>query len=141
MVVVNVSIELPNTWESLAGSRARPCSKRSNTGYLVAVRRCCYALSRDLADYKQALRRIKFEELFYFKINLQVLKAENKSETNGQVIAYDEHAVADQIAALPFPLTTAQRAQFRGNSGRYALRCSHEPSFARRCGLWEDCYC
>ncbi|MDY5634861.1 MAG: ATP-dependent DNA helicase RecG [Streptococcus orisratti] len=64
---------------------------------------------RDLADYKQALRRIKFEELFYFQMNLQVLKAENKSETNGQVIAYDGHAVADQIAALPFPLTTAQK--------------------------------
>lgn len=64
---------------------------------------------RDLADYKQALRRIKFEELFYFQMNLQVLKAENKSEANGQVIAYDGHAVADQIAALPFPLTTAQK--------------------------------
>ena len=64
---------------------------------------------RDLADYKQALRRIKFEELFYFQMNLQVLKAENKSETNGQVIAYDGHAVADQIAVLPFPLTTAQK--------------------------------
>ena len=40
---------------------------------------------KDLAEYKQALRRIKFEELFYFQMNLQVLKAENKSETNGDV--------------------------------------------------------
>ena len=45
---------------------------------------------KDLAEYKQALRRTKFEELFYFQMNLQVLKAENKSETNGLAIAYDE---------------------------------------------------
>ena len=31
---------------------------------------------KDLAEYKQALRRIKFEELFYFQMQLQTLKSE-----------------------------------------------------------------
>ena len=64
---------------------------------------------KDLAEYKQALRRIKFEELFYFQMNLQVLKAENKSETNGLAIAYDEVKIKAKIAELPFPLTEAQQ--------------------------------
>ena len=64
---------------------------------------------KDLAEYKQALRRTKFEELFYFQMNLQVLKAENKSETNGLAIAYDEAKIKAKIAALPFPLTEAQQ--------------------------------
>lgn len=63
---------------------------------------------KDLAEYKQALRRIKFEELFYFQLNLQVIKQENKSETNGLAIAYDEQAVKAQVEALPFSLTAAQ---------------------------------
>ena len=33
---------------------------------------------KDLAEYKQALRRIKFEELFYFQMQLQTLKSENE---------------------------------------------------------------
>ena len=55
---------------------------------------------KDLAEYKQALRRIKFEELFYFQMNLQVLKAENKSETNGLAISYDEVKIKPRL--LPF---------------------------------------
>lgn len=64
---------------------------------------------KDLAEYKQALRRIKFEELFYFQMNLQALKADNKSEANGLMIAYDEQKVADKIASLPFDLTGGQK--------------------------------
>lgn len=63
---------------------------------------------KDLAAYKQALRRIKFEELFYFQLNLQVLKSENKSETNGLAIAFNQSAVSDKIKGLPFSLTGAQ---------------------------------
>ncbi|WP_242258408.1 ATP-dependent DNA helicase RecG [Streptococcus thoraltensis] len=63
---------------------------------------------KDLAAYKQALRRIKFEELFYFQLNLQVLKAENKSETSGLAINFDQSMVDEKIKALPFPLTGAQ---------------------------------
>lgn len=64
---------------------------------------------KDLAEYKQALRRIKFEELFYFQMNLQALKADNKSEANGLAIAFDEKKVAEKIAALPFALTGGQK--------------------------------
>lgn len=63
---------------------------------------------KDLAEYKQALRRIKFEELLYFQLQLQVLKQANKSETSGLAIAYDEDKVQDKMASLPFPLTEAQ---------------------------------
>ena len=52
---------------------------------------------KGLAEYKQALRRTKFEELFYFQMNLQVLKAENKSETNGLAIAYDKAKIKAKI--------------------------------------------
>ncbi|MGT2637615.1 ATP-dependent DNA helicase RecG [Streptococcus ratti] len=64
---------------------------------------------KDLAEYRQALRRIKFEELFYFQLNLQILKADNKTESNGLVIAYDRTKIASKIAELPFPLTGAQK--------------------------------
>lgn len=64
---------------------------------------------KDLAEYKQALRRIKFEELFYFQMNLQALKAENKSESNGLAMAFDNKEINEKIEALPFPLTVAQK--------------------------------
>ncbi|SDB37399.1 ATP-dependent DNA helicase RecG [Streptococcus henryi] len=64
---------------------------------------------KDLAEYKQALRRIKFEELFYFQMNLQALKAENKSESNGLAMAFDDKEINEKIEALPFPLTVAQK--------------------------------
>ncbi|MDY3024264.1 MAG: ATP-dependent DNA helicase RecG [Streptococcus hyovaginalis] len=68
---------------------------------------------KDLADYKQALRRIKFEELFYFQLNLQVLKAENRSESNGLAMAFDQTAISQKVAQLPFPLTGAQKRSLR----------------------------
>ena len=39
---------------------------------------CIRDSPKDLAEYKQALRRIKFEELFYFQMQLQTLKSENR---------------------------------------------------------------
>ncbi|WP_164683721.1 ATP-dependent DNA helicase RecG [Streptococcus hyointestinalis] len=64
---------------------------------------------KDLAEYKQALRRVKFEELFYFQMNLQVLKARRKSDQHGLAIAYDEEKLAAKEASLPFSLTGAQK--------------------------------
>lgn len=64
---------------------------------------------KDLAEYKQALRRVKFEELFYFQMNLQVLKARRKSDQHGLAIAYDEEKLAVKEASLPFSLTGAQK--------------------------------
>lgn len=63
---------------------------------------------KDLAEYKQALRRTKFEELLYFQMQLQSIKVANKSETSGLVISYDKAKVIEKIADLPFPLTDAQ---------------------------------
>ncbi|HFU4012446.1 TPA: ATP-dependent DNA helicase RecG [Streptococcus suis] len=65
---------------------------------------------RDLDEYKQALRRVKFEELFYFQLNLQVLKVENKAESNGLAIPYQRSLVEEKIAGLPFALTEAQQS-------------------------------
>ncbi|MGT2888124.1 ATP-dependent DNA helicase RecG [Streptococcus didelphis] len=61
-----------------------------------------------LADYKAALRRIKFEELFYFQMNLQVLKYANKQASSGLTISYQEEELKDKLAQLPFRLTNAQ---------------------------------
>lgn len=63
---------------------------------------------KDLQEYRQALRRIKFEELFYFQLRLQVLKAENKKQTNGLAIAYQADALKEMMGRLPFELTQAQ---------------------------------
>lgn len=43
---------------------------------------------KDLTEYKQALRRVKFEELFYFQIQLQVLKSESKNASQGLAILW-----------------------------------------------------
>ena len=63
---------------------------------------------RDLAEYKQAVRRVKFEELFYFQMQLQVLKHETKDVSQGLAIPWQEKMLAQKKAALPFSLTEAQ---------------------------------
>lgn len=62
----------------------------------------------NLEEYRQALRRIKFEELFYFQLQLQLLKAGNRDVSNGLMIEYDLNKVNRQIEKLPFELTAAQ---------------------------------
>ena len=64
---------------------------------------------KDLAQYRQALRRIKFEELFYFQMNLQLLKAADKAESSGIAVKYDEKRLEQKFAELPFSLTEAQK--------------------------------
>ena len=63
---------------------------------------------KDLAEYKQALRRVKFEELFYFQMQLQVLKMETKDVSNGLALAWQEEKLKEKKSQLPFPLTGAQ---------------------------------
>ena len=63
---------------------------------------------RDLAEYKQALRRIKFEELFYFQMQLQVLKCETKDVSQGLIIPWQADLLEKKKATLPFELTAAQ---------------------------------
>lgn len=68
---------------------------------------------KDLKDYQQALRRVKFEELFYFQMSLQVLKESSKDQGNGLLIPYKEQDLAQKIASLPFPLTSAQERSLK----------------------------
>ncbi|MCF1285189.1 ATP-dependent DNA helicase RecG [Streptococcus sinensis] len=63
---------------------------------------------KDLAEYKQALRRVKFEELFYFQMQLQVLKQETKDVSQGLALSWQEKMLAQKKAELPFALTEAQ---------------------------------
>lgn len=58
--------------------------------------------------YKQALRRLKFEELLYFQLNLQRLKSMDREGGNGLLIRYDRKKIDEKIKTLPFTLTSAQ---------------------------------
>ena len=63
---------------------------------------------KNLEEYKQALRRVKFEELLFFQLQLQVLKEENRSVGQGIVLDWDEKKLKTLQASLPFSLTEAQ---------------------------------
>lgn len=63
----------------------------------------------DMAAHKQALRRVKFEELFMFQLKLQALKHKEKSGRAGLQVEFDEREVEDKIFELPFELTGAQK--------------------------------
>ena len=63
---------------------------------------------KDLEEYKQALRRVKFEELLFFQLQLQVLKEENRSVGQGIVLDWDEKKLKALQAKLPFTLTEDQ---------------------------------
>lgn len=63
---------------------------------------------KGLSEYRQALRRIKFEELFYFQMQLQVLKMESKDASNGLSIDWQKTLLQEKKKQLPFSLTEAQ---------------------------------
>ena len=63
---------------------------------------------KDLEEYKQAFRRVKFEELLFFQLQLQVLKEENRSVGQGIVLDWDKKKLKALQAKLPFTLTEAQ---------------------------------
>ncbi|MGT2765428.1 ATP-dependent DNA helicase RecG [Streptococcus intermedius] len=64
---------------------------------------------KDLAEYKQAVRRVKFEELFYFQMQLQVLKRESKDVSHGFAIPLRDDLLEKKLSLLPFELTDAQK--------------------------------
>ena len=64
---------------------------------------------KDLTEYKQALRRVKFEELFYFQMQLQVLKSESKNASQGLAIPWRDDLLEKKLTLLPFELTAAQK--------------------------------
>ena len=68
---------------------------------------------KDLEEYKQALRRVKFEELLFFQLQLQVLKEENRSVGQGILLDWDEKKLKALQASLPFALTEAQERSLK----------------------------
>lgn len=62
----------------------------------------------DEAAHHQALRRMKFEELFYFQLKLHALRLKDKSLAFGLTIKIEEQLLAAKISQLPFALTHAQ---------------------------------
>ena len=67
----------------------------------------------DEAAHHQALRRMKFEELFYFQFKMQLLRLKDKHMARGLTIAFDKAALLEKIKTLPFPLTGAQKQSLR----------------------------
>ena len=67
----------------------------------------------DEARHKQALRRIKFEELFYFQLKLQSLRYKDKMIQKGLDITYDEKLVTNKKKSLKFDLTKAQEKSLK----------------------------
>lgn len=67
----------------------------------------------DEAEHHQALRRMKFEELFAFQLRLQVLRQKEKVLTQGLAIKYNAAQVSDKIQHLPYQLTKAQASSLK----------------------------
>ncbi|MCJ1994473.1 ATP-dependent DNA helicase RecG [Lactococcus piscium] len=67
----------------------------------------------DESAHHQALRRMKFEELFYFQLKLQALRLKDKALAFGLTIKIDEQLLAVKISRLPFTLTGAQSQSLR----------------------------
>ncbi|MFK5277460.1 DEAD/DEAH box helicase, partial [Lactococcus lactis] len=62
----------------------------------------------DMEAHKQALRRVKFEELFMFQLKLQALKNKEKSGRAGLEVVFEQGEIDQKISELPFELTGAQ---------------------------------
>ena len=88
---------------------------------------------KDLAEYKQALRRIKFEELFYFQMQLQTLKSENRVQGSGLDLNWSQGKVTAVKESLPAP-DSSSRKEFAGNFNRHEVGPPHESSPTRGCG-------
>ncbi|MFC4653081.1 ATP-dependent DNA helicase RecG [Lactococcus nasutitermitis] len=65
---------------------------------------------QDMQAHKQALRRIKFEELFFFQLKLQALKNKEKSGREGISVIIEQKEMDEKIAELSFELTKAQQS-------------------------------
>ncbi|KRO18596.1 DNA helicase RecG [Lacticaseibacillus saniviri JCM 17471 = DSM 24301] len=61
------------------------------------------------AQAKAARRTAIFREFFLFQVQLQSLKTQTDAPQNGLMIPYDNQALRQLIATLPFDLTNAQK--------------------------------
>jgi len=64
---------------------------------------------KEAVDFKQARRRMVYEEFFYFQLKMQALRKFERENSNGKRINYDLPALKKLIEALPFELTNAQK--------------------------------
>jgi ATP-dependent DNA helicase RecG len=60
-------------------------------------------------NHVQAERRLKFEEFFYFQMQIQGLRHKEKVGTQGKQVLYDVEGVKQFTTHLPFELTGAQK--------------------------------
>jgi ATP-dependent DNA helicase RecG len=60
-------------------------------------------------EHRQALRRMKFEEFFYFQFSLQLVRQKERQSQKGEAILYDVPMLKDFTHHLPFELTNAQK--------------------------------
>lgn len=63
---------------------------------------------KDMEAHKQALRRVKFEELFLFQLKLQALKNKDKVGQVGLQVDFEQEEVNAKMVELPYELTGAQ---------------------------------
>jgi ATP-dependent DNA helicase RecG len=58
---------------------------------------------------QEARRRLVFEELFYIKMALNLIREKNYSDSHGLIFNWDQYAFDKFIQNLPFSLTNAQK--------------------------------
>ena len=92
---------------------------------------------KDLAEYKQALRRVKFEELLFFQLQLQVLKEENHDASQGIPLAWNPEKLAERKTA-PLRLTQAQENSLNEILTDMASPYHMNRLSTRGCGKRED---
>lgn len=64
---------------------------------------------RTVESLKEARRRLVFEELFYIKMALSLMREKNQMEQQGLVFKWDHSKLENFINNLPFSLTNAQK--------------------------------
>lgn len=63
----------------------------------------------DLSDFRQAKRRMIYEELLLFQIKMQIFRKKEREGEEGQGKIFEQNDVQTFINQLPFPLTGAQQ--------------------------------
>jgi len=66
-------------------------------------------LPQSLQALQDARRRLVFEEFFFMKLALQLIREKNQSDNRGLTFKWDESSFEEFVQNLPFPLTNAQK--------------------------------
>lgn len=70
----------------------------------------CYYLHfpQDMNKFKQAKRRMVYEELLLFQLKMQFFRKQTRESTDGRQKSWNEELISKFVADLPFELTQAQ---------------------------------